>query len=58
MAAMPDSNLDGDESVAEGEFDCSTEEDIEKRLMDTQISVTGADSLVIMSFKLPIRVVK
>ena len=42
---MPDTNLDGDptpglpeaEEVlhAEGEFDCSTEEDIEKRLMDT-----------------------
>lgn len=63
---MPDTNLDDDmtpgeaEEVlhADGEFDCSTEEDIEKRLMDTQISVTSADSLIIMSFKLPIRVVK
>ena len=47
-----------EEVHAEGEFDCSTDEDIRKRLMDTQISVSNADSLVIMSFKLPIRVVK
>ena len=38
------------------DLDISTEEEIEKRLMDYHINVDVNDSLVIMSFKLPIRI--
>lgn len=39
-------------------FDFSTEDEYEKKLLDTEIKINKHDSLVVMSFKLPVTVIK
>ena len=39
-------------------FDFSTEDEYEKKLLDTEIKINSFDSLLVMSFKLPVTVVK
>ena len=39
-------------------FDFSTEDEYEKKLLDNEIKISKHDSLVVMSFKLPVTVIK
>jgi len=40
------------------DFDFSSEDEMEKKLMDPEISITKNDSLILMSFRLPVCVTK
>jgi hypothetical protein len=39
---------------ADAEFEYSSEDELDKRLLDSEIKLTANDSLVVMSFRLPI----
>ena len=40
------------------DFDFSSEDEMEKKLMDPEISISKNDSLILMSFRLPVCVTK
>ena len=44
--------------LKKNDFDFSSEDEMEKKLMDPEISITKNDSLILMSFRLPVCVTK
>lgn len=55
VGSLPSMSVDQQSGI--NNFDFSTEDEYEKKLLDTEIKINKSDSLILMSFRLPVTIV-